>query len=476
MLTTPLRRSLTLAVAALMLALAPAQAADHPDGPPATVYEEPDIPPQAMDYDAENQLFKAHPGWLNDKLVHYYKFRMYVPGNYGTGPDNLAVPVAPLYIPTMDLTDPFNNLVEDQLPILRYHTADGTSYSDFVQIVWVDPNFSYSSNDFSSYQEIEEAVDLGRAQLVESDIYVNMPLVPTGSRLEAPGGGIAPIEPVMAWFDGHEVQTFTFETTSADFAAHYNPLTRTGDATAAGSGFEMVVADFVNNGAVSFIPIWHINQFFTGVTPGQNSGGPADMGQRNVIDKDRLDDGYSPLWQVFWVNRLPVGYEVNQASHAAQFTEANGFGVMGTPMLVNCPNIGPHGGADVNPDKVDSFDAMPEVSGETVSLEGSLIMQGGKKVSARVGGEEVATATSGMMGAYSLEVPLSALADGHNDIVVVYDDADAGPHTNGQEVTTFQVMNAGTPEPASTSSLVWVVVIGGALIIGYLYMSRKKEE
>ena len=60
-------------------------AADLPDGTtggdyltqaPATVYESEQMSPQNMDYDATNKMFVAHACWYNDRLVHYYKFRM----------------------------------------------------------------------------------------------------------------------------------------------------------------------------------------------------------------------------------------------------------------------------------------------------------------------------------------------------------------------------------------------------------------
>lgn len=43
---------------------------------PPTVYEADEMGPQNMDYDAGNNMFVAHPGWVNDKLIHYYTFRM----------------------------------------------------------------------------------------------------------------------------------------------------------------------------------------------------------------------------------------------------------------------------------------------------------------------------------------------------------------------------------------------------------------
>ena len=40
-----------------------------------TVYESGEMSPQNMDFDRENNMFVAHAGWYNDKLIHYYKVR-----------------------------------------------------------------------------------------------------------------------------------------------------------------------------------------------------------------------------------------------------------------------------------------------------------------------------------------------------------------------------------------------------------------
>jgi len=50
-----------------------------------------------MDYDQENNLFIAHPGWYNDAVVHYYKFRIFAPSTY---PDVIAPGSAAADVPT----------------------------------------------------------------------------------------------------------------------------------------------------------------------------------------------------------------------------------------------------------------------------------------------------------------------------------------------------------------------------------------
>lgn len=419
---TDRRARLWLAVsAAVLVALSPtggtlATGSDYVASTPATVYETGPMGPQNMDYDATNKMFIAHPGWLNDKLIHYYKFRMYTPDTYPTqvtmtSPAN--IPTAPLYLLTT--SGDLSGLVTSQKPILRYHTTDGEAYSDFVRIVWVTVNSSYVADTWRSYGDLVEAAET----MTESNIYANVPVVPTGSKLQDPSGtGVAPINALMAWYKGVDVQTFVFETTDAGFAAHFNPLTRVGSAAAANSGFEIVVVPFVGAGKVSFAPIWHLNQYSTGVTPGVNQGGPAGTGQRNVIAVDRKDTGYSPLWQVFWVAKVPVNYSADQTSNAAQITDTNGFGVMVTPMYVNCPNVGPHGGGAANTNKAATFDVAELRTGQAVRIEGALVMDAGKTVKAFIGATEVATATTGMMGGYVLEVEGGDLAEGANSVVV----------------------------------------------------------
>lgn len=383
---------------------------------PPTIYEEPVMSPQTMDYDAANKTFIAHPGWIRDKLIHYYKFRMYTPMTYptkvvpGTTPD---IPIGELYFLTT--SNDFGGLVPDQKPILRWHTSDGEDYSDFVEVVWAAAPAGYVANTFRSHGDLLE----NGVTLTRSGIFVNSPVVPTGSRLQDPSGaGFSPIRPLMAWYRGVEIQTFTFETTSRAFADHFNPITREGSAAQVGSGFEIAVSSFVQSDQVVIIPIWHLNQYWSGVVPGENHGGPWRGGQRNIIDLDRGDTGYSPLWQVFWVSQVPVDYRADMASSASQVTEGNGFDVLQTPMFVNCPNIGTAHGTTSNSNKASSFGRSQIAPGETVRVQGALVMEAGKTIDAFVGGTKVASTQTAMMGGYELSVGSDLLAEGANTIVV----------------------------------------------------------
>lgn len=363
-----------------------------------------------MDFDKANNMFIAHPGWLNDKLIHYYKFRMYTPATYPTKVPTLGtptIPIPPLYLLTTSSND-FTQLVPEQKPIIRYHTTDGEEYSDFVQIHWVIVDSSYKANTYRSYE------DIPASNIIPSTIFANLPVFPVGSKLQDPialGTTPAPIKPLMVWYKSVEVQTFLFETTSQQLADHYNPLTREGSAALSGSGFEITVTNFVQENKVVTIPIFHLNQYSMGVVPGENHGGPWNGGGKNIIGLDRGDAGYSPLWQVFWVSKVPIDYTADHASNQAQLTTANGFEVTATPMFVNCPDVGPRGGGETNPKKASTFSQSVN-PGQTFTLAGSLVMEADKTVRAYLGERELAATQTNMMGAYIFSVSADQVPEG----------------------------------------------------------------
>lgn len=435
-----------------------------PEAPP-TVYEDPAMSPQTMDYDKANKTFIAHPGWIRDKLIHYYKFRMYTPDTYpekvkpGVAPN---IPIGEVYLLTT--TGDFSGIVADQRPIVRWHTADGENYSDFVQIIWATVASPYIADTYRSYGDL---VENGTTQ-APSGIFANLPVVPTGSRLQDPSAsGFAPIQPLMVWYRGVEVQTFVFETTSQAFADHFNPLTRTGTASEVGSGFEITVENFVSAGRVNIIPIWHLNQYWSGVQPGLNHGGPWRGGQRNIIDSDRGDPGYSPLWQVFWLSKVPVDYSADAASSASQLSETNGFEVLATPMYVNCPNVGPVGGGEVNPNKKGTFGKSTVTAGESVRLSGALVMQAGVTIEAYIGGTKVATTQTAMMGGYVFDLSADQLVDGSNTVVVR-----DGSGTTLQTVTLTKAAGglSGLLAPVLLAVVIAAAVVGAVL----LFLRRRR--
>ncbi|MDX1611286.1 MAG: hypothetical protein R3185_02880 [Candidatus Thermoplasmatota archaeon] len=430
--------TMMLLMVAAVFAASPASAASHEgDELPPTVYEDPDIPPQAMDYNAETKMFPDHPGWYEGNLISYYKFRMYTPGSYsGFGPDAPnEIPIAPLYIPTTvnptsGSADPWANIPEGQHPIIEeYATKDNEAYSDFVEVHWVVVGPDYEANDYDSHHDVKNNTPAP----IPSGIYANVPVVPMGSWLEHPAEeGAAPIEPLHVWYEGHEVQTFAFETTDQGFADYFNPLTRNGTAAEEGSGFEIpVTPDMVRTGAVADIPIWHVNQYWTGVTPGENNGGPSANGQRNIINLDRNDEGYTPLWRVWWISKVPIGYQADQVRDNDVFTEENGFETWVSPMFVNCPNVGAHGGTPVDDEGKESFEANPTFEpGETFTIEGAIVMPGSPAdVTATSNGTALATGKTNPMGGFALEISTDDLSHGENTITVT------GPEGPVSEIT-----------------------------------------
>ncbi len=464
-------RASILAFAAGFLAvfLAPVVIAgpDYIPAPPPTVYENPQVSPQTMGYDQVNKTFVAHPGWIQDHLIHYYKFRMYTPGTYPTkvvpgSPPN--IPIGELYLLTTN--NDFSGIVRDQKPIIRWHTADGENYSDFVQVIWASVGAGYQANTYRSYGDL---VENGTAR-TPSGIFANVPVVPTGSRLQDPSGsGFSPITPLIVWYRGVEVQTFVFETTTQAFADHFNPITRVGTAAQAGSGYEITVASFVSSGRVATIPIWHLNQYWSGVVPGVNNGGPWPGGQRNIVNQDRGDPGYTPLWQVYWAAKVPVDYAADLASSASQVTDANGFQVLQTPMFVNCPNVGPVHGTTLNSNKATSFGRSQVSPGESIRIQGALVMLAGKTIDAYIGGVKVASTQTAMLGGYEFDLSADRLADGANTITVK---DSSGTVLQTVSLTKATVGIAGIPVTTLGVGIVVAAIVVAAAVI----WSRRRKK
>jgi hypothetical protein len=238
------------------------------------------------DFDATNNMFVAHAGWYNDKLVHYYKFRVFAPDTYPDvilpGGSSAQVPLQKIFFVTT--TGDFDGVLG--MPIIEYHTADGVFYSDFMNVVFVTAPSGYTADTFQSVDDIE----VSGAEMIETDIVLNIPVVPTNSTLQDPllgGTNIAPIQPIMVFYRGTTVQTFVFEVTSED-AAMYFADTRSGDASSASrdntltTGYEIPVVEFATSDFVFTIPLWFVNQFSNGVVEGMG-GGPNPAGMRNVL-------------------------------------------------------------------------------------------------------------------------------------------------------------------------------------------------
>lgn len=280
---------------------------------PKTVYEADTLSPQNMDFDAANNVFVAHPGWHNDVLVQYYKFHIFALSTYegviAPGASAAAVPNQKVCLVTT--TGDFSGVIG--APVIEYHTANGNLYSDFMALHFVTAPDEYVEDDFKSIKDIEAVGGI----ITDSQILVNMPVVPTESYLQHPvtkGTNRAPIEPVAVWYNCVQVWTYVFEVTD-QLAADYFAFTRATDSTTATArnaeekaGFEITVAPVMESAVSSLlnsIPIRHINQYQQrGVVAG-TGGGPDPNGMRNGINLDHSDAGYSSLWQVFWGSTYP---------------------------------------------------------------------------------------------------------------------------------------------------------------------------
>ena len=402
---------------------------------PKTVYDADEKSPQNMDFDAENNMFVAHACFYNDYEVHYYKFRMYAPGTYpgliAPGVSYSVIPMQKLYIVTT------NGAMDGAIgmPIIdHHHYLDGTTeinleYSDFMEIQLVRAPAGYVRDTYKSVGDIQES----GARVTGTGIVVNLPVVPTGSWLQDPAKkedpvapkefsdnpSAAPIAPTLVYYKGQEVWTYVFEVTHM-LAAEYFSDTR---ADPNDPDYGVTVTRFATSRRVFAAPLWHLNQYTTGVAS-DNYGGPSSAGMRNVIDLDRPDLGYSPLWTIIWVTELPYNYLADEASNRRDMTRRNGFQVVGTPMWVNCPDIGPVSVAE-NPYKKDSFDTTIDLSEASTFVFGShssLIMQGGVEVKFETtDGTEIGSTVTNGMGAYEYELMSAAIPAGTEIYVVAKD-------------------------------------------------------
>lgn len=241
----------------------------------------------------------------------------------------------------------FSGAVDGQAPILRYHPTDGDSYSDFARVVFVGVDGGYAANSYKSHADVQAS----NATLTASDLMVNAPVVPLNATLQHPIDPelTAPVASAEAWYRGTTVRHFVFETNSEDVAEAFAATREDPE----DERFRIeVVSDMFSpdTDGVADIPIWHFNQYSDGVVAGVTSGGPWSEGQRNVIDTDRGDAGYSALWSVLWVSQLPIDYRPSSAFEASLITTDNGFQVDSTSMMVNCPTLGVPGGSSVAQD------------------------------------------------------------------------------------------------------------------------------
>ena len=281
-----------------------------------------------MDFDAVNNMFVAHACWYRNKIVHYYKFRMYTPSTYPNTIEDATSMVPIQQVMMMTTTGDFDGVRGK--PIIQFHHDDGEQYSDFQRVVFVSVDDDYMAD---TYKSVGDVMASG-ATLNETEIILNLPVVPTNSTLQDPakkGTNAAPIDAVEVFYRGVEVSTYVFEVTTQE-AADFFAKTRTKDPMA--FAYKIPVVAFATSAFVKAIPLWHFNQFSYGVTPG-NGGGPNPEGMRNVIDADRGDgDAYSPLWHIYWMTEVPVNYMADHVSSRVGL-QMDGFELFVTPMFVN---------------------------------------------------------------------------------------------------------------------------------------------
>jgi len=318
-----------------------------------------------------------------------------------------------------------------------------------MEIHFVAAPDGYVEDEFKSVNDIE----LSGATITRAEILVNMPVVPTGSYLQHPetkGTSRAPIDPVPVWYNCVQVWTYVFEVTD-QVAADYFVFTRTSDAA---NGFEIPVAanmGSATNGQINAIPIWHVNQYQRGVIP-ENGGGPDPNGMRNVINLDRPDPGYSPLWQAFWATNLPVDYSADEASSNAVMTAANGFEFFIAPMFINCPNIGKVDTSVLNDNRKTDFITTIDMNAKSAFLMGThqtLIFQADKPITFLTSdGTEIGSTTTNLMGAYEYELMTEDIPAGTEAIEIMYDDelirrVEVAGGTDGSETSEVTEENGG---------------------------------
>jgi hypothetical protein len=358
---------------------------------------------------------------MNDNPLNIIK-DVVLPG--GTSAD---VPLQKIFMVTT--TGDFDGVVGT--PIIEYHTSDGVTYSDFMVVTFVVAPEDYVADTYKSAGDIADS----NATMTMSNIVLNIPVVPTGATLQHPvtgGTTMAPILPVPVYYRGVEVWTYIFEVTDASAAAYFaNTRTETGSEISRQQTTEYgipVVPTFATPTFVSAIPLWHVNQFSNGVVEGVNGGGPNPAGMRNVINLDRSDAGYSPLWQLQWATELPINYSADEFSNSMQGTPTNGFRFISTPMYVNCPDIGPIG-AD-NTAKAETFMTSimtdDEMMGETFTVIGShmsVILTAGQAIMFKADtGDLIGNTTTNMLGGYEYTIMAAELPADASMVMVLLED------------------------------------------------------
>ena len=167
---------------------------------------------------------------------------------------------------------------------------------------------------------------------------------------------------------------------------------------------------------------------------------------------------------------MPINYSADEFSNAAQATSDNGFVFIGTPMYINCPDIGLVG--EMNPlkqakgfqpsivlmDGADSFFVLGS------ALDLILVANATIMFMAEPSGETIGETMTNMLGGYEYELMAMDIPDGTTEVVVMH---------NGTTIRTIQVMagldnGSGSPTDNSGTSGVgkWTLMV--ALVTTFL--------
>ncbi len=240
-------------------------------------------PASVADLGAGKQ-YKLVSGWFRGAEAKYYDFGMNTALTASGG-----VAVAPIWVLATGMNaDGSPKLVEGQHNIIDLLPGQ-PGYSDLWEVRVVTVPADYKADTHKSKADLDAARLTGSAV----GLFVNCPVVPTGSTLE--GGE----KLVQGWYKGQQV---------------FYP-------------------DFGPNPPAA-LPIW---AFATG----SNADGSPKLveGQRNVIDSVPGQAGYSAFWRV---NMVAVGadYKANAVNSAALVASQNLKSTQ-TNLMVNCPVVSP---------------------------------------------------------------------------------------------------------------------------------------
>lgn len=143
---------------------------------------------------------------------------------------------------------------------------------------------------------------------------------------------------------------------------------------------------------------------------------------------------------------MPINYSADEFSNAAQATSDNGFVFIGTPMYINCPDIGLVG--EMNPLKqTKGFEANIVLmdGAESFFVLGSaldliLVANATIMFMAEPSGETIGETMTNMLGGYEYELMAMDIPDGTTEVVVMH---------NGTTIRTIQVMTGSDSDGGS---------------------------